>query len=113
MKIVFTGGGTGGHFYPIIAVVQKVNQIIDHDNILGTKLYYISDSPYDKEILFENGLLYEEIRTGKLRRPSWKRQLSKVSRLMNYQNYCGYILEKLQNRLRQFGHGVVYKECRN
>ena len=67
MKIVFTGGGTGGHFYPIIAVVQKVNQIIDHDNILGTKLYYISDSPYDKEILFENGLLYEEIRTGKMR----------------------------------------------
>lgn len=67
MKIVFTGGGTGGHFYPIIAVVQKVNQIIDHENILGAKLFYISDSPYDKEMLFENGLLYEEIITGKMR----------------------------------------------
>ena len=67
MKIVFTGGGTGGHFYPIIAVVQKVNQIIDHEKILGAKLYYISDSPYDKEMLFENGLLYEEIPTGKMR----------------------------------------------
>ena len=67
MKIVFTGGGTGGHFYPIIAVAQKVNQIIDHENILGAKLYYISDSPYDKEMLFENGLLYEEINTGKMR----------------------------------------------
>ena len=54
MKIVFTGGGTGGHFYPVIAVVQKVNQIIDHENILGAKLYYISDGPYDKEMLFEN-----------------------------------------------------------
>ncbi|MES2315361.1 MAG: glycosyltransferase, partial [Patescibacteria group bacterium] len=67
MKIVFTGGGTGGHFYPIIAVVQKVNQIIDHENIIGAKLYYLSDSPYDREVLFEHGLEYEEIRTGKMR----------------------------------------------
>ena len=67
MKIAFTGGGTGGHFYPIIAVVQKVNQIIDHENILGAKLYYISDNPYDKQMLFENGLLYEEVNTGKMR----------------------------------------------
>ena len=51
MKIVFTGGGTGGHFYPIIAVAQKVNQIIDKDKIIRAKLYYVSDSPYDKEML--------------------------------------------------------------
>ncbi|MSU44824.1 UDP-N-acetylglucosamine--N-acetylmuramyl-(pentapeptide) pyrophosphoryl-undecaprenol N-acetylglucosamine transferase [Candidatus Nomurabacteria bacterium] len=67
MKIVFTGGGTGGHFYPIIAVAQQVNKIIDKENILGVKLYYVSDSPYDKEMLFENELLYEEIKTGKMR----------------------------------------------
>jgi UDP-N-acetylglucosamine--N-acetylmuramyl-(pentapeptide) pyrophosphoryl-undecaprenol N-acetylglucosamine transferase len=68
MKIVFTGGGTGGHFYPIIAVAEKVNKIIDHENILSAKLYYISDTPYDKEMLFENGLIYEEITAGKMRR---------------------------------------------
>ena len=67
MKIVFTGGGTGGHFYPIIAVTQKVNQIIDHEHIIGAKLYYISDSPYDKEMLVENNLIYEEISAGKMR----------------------------------------------
>ncbi|KKR70319.1 MAG: UDP diphospho-muramoyl pentapeptide beta-N acetylglucosaminyl transferase [Candidatus Nomurabacteria bacterium GW2011_GWB1_40_7] len=67
MKIVFTGGGTGGHFYPIVAVVQKVNQIIDQEHIVGAKLYYISDDPYDKEMLAENGLFYEEIKTGKMR----------------------------------------------
>src|SRR3989339_364848 len=67
MKIVFTGGGTGGHFYPIIAVAQKVNQIIDHEHIVGAKLYYISDNPYDKEILVENRLLYERIISGKMR----------------------------------------------
>jgi UDP-N-acetylglucosamine--N-acetylmuramyl-(pentapeptide) pyrophosphoryl-undecaprenol N-acetylglucosamine transferase len=67
MKIVFTGGGTGGHFYPIIAVAQKVNQIIDREHIIGAKLYYVSDGPYDKEMLAENGLSYEEINTGKMR----------------------------------------------
>lgn len=67
MKIVFTGGGTGGHFYPIIAITQKVNEIVDNENIVGVKLYYFSDSPYDKEMLFENGLLYEEVNAGKMR----------------------------------------------
>lgn len=67
MKIVFTGGGTGGHFYPIIAVAERVNQIIDHENILGVKLYYISNDPYDPEMLFENGLLYEQVSAGKMR----------------------------------------------
>lgn len=67
MKIVFTGGGTGGHFYPIIAVAQKINKIIDEEKIVGARLYYISDSPYDKEALFENGLLYEEVNAGKMR----------------------------------------------
>lgn len=67
MKIVFTGGGTGGHFYPIIAIVEKVNKVVDDDNILGSKLYYISNDPYDKEVLFENGLIYEEMMAGKRR----------------------------------------------
>src|SRR3989344_4480476 len=67
MKIVFTGGGTGGHFYPIIAVAESVNELIDHEKIIGAKLYYISDSPYDKELLFANRLAYEEVNTGKLR----------------------------------------------
>ena len=67
MKIVFTGGGTGGHFYPIIAVAERVNQIIDDESIIGAKLYYLSDNPYDKEALFENSLTYQEINAGKMR----------------------------------------------
>src|SRR3989344_1979538 len=67
MKIVFTGGGTGGHFYPIIAVVQKVNKIIDEEKILGAKLYFLSDGPYDKEALLENGLIFEKTTAGKMR----------------------------------------------
>lgn len=67
MKIAFTGGGTGGHFYPIIAVAQKVNQLIDRENIIGAKLYYFSNDPFDRELLFENRLVYTEIMAGKVR----------------------------------------------
>src|SRR3989344_5755178 len=67
MKIVFTGGGTGGHFYPIIAVAEKVNKILDDENVIGSKLYYISDSPYDREALQVAGLHYEEVQAGKMR----------------------------------------------
>ncbi|HNW71728.1 MAG TPA: UDP-N-acetylglucosamine--N-acetylmuramyl-(pentapeptide) pyrophosphoryl-undecaprenol N-acetylglucosamine transferase [Candidatus Paceibacterota bacterium] len=67
MKIVFAGGGTGGHFYPIIAVAQQLNKIIDEEKIIGAKLYYFSDSPYDKEALFQNGITFEQIKAGKMR----------------------------------------------
>ena len=63
MKILLTAGGSGGHFYPIIAVAQKVNQIIDKENIIGAKLYYFASDPYDKEILFgQRQLLDKNVR---------------------------------------------------
>ncbi len=67
MKIVFTGGGTGGHFYPIIAIAERVNEIIDKEHIIKPKLYYFSDSPYDREVLAQNELIYEEVNSGKMR----------------------------------------------
>jgi UDP-N-acetylglucosamine--N-acetylmuramyl-(pentapeptide) pyrophosphoryl-undecaprenol N-acetylglucosamine transferase len=67
MKIVFTGGGTGGHFTPIIAVAERVNQIIDREKIIGAKLYFFSTDPYDREALFENGLTFKEVNSGKIR----------------------------------------------
>ena len=68
MKILFGGGGTGGHFYPIIAVAQALNKIIDEEKIIDSKIYYLSTSPYNRGVLFENGITYKEISAGKFRR---------------------------------------------
>lgn len=68
MKIVFTGGGTGGHFYPIIAVAQEINELIKERHLVGARLYYFSDSPYNTRALFENDIEYVHIPAGKLRR---------------------------------------------
>ena len=67
MKILFTGGGTGGHFYPIIAIAEKLNQIIDQEKIIQSRLYFMSTNEYDKEALLKNGLVFVGISTGKMR----------------------------------------------
>ncbi|MDD3693875.1 MAG: UDP-N-acetylglucosamine--N-acetylmuramyl-(pentapeptide) pyrophosphoryl-undecaprenol N-acetylglucosamine transferase [Candidatus Pacebacteria bacterium] len=73
MKIILAGGGTGGHFYPLIAVAEELNQIISDENIADSKIYFLSDAPYDQKALFENRIIYKKINAGKLRlTPSFK-----------------------------------------
>lgn len=68
MKIVFTGGGSGGHFYPIIAVIQKCIELVDKEKIVDAKLYFFAPSPYNRKMLFENGIRYHQVMAGKMRR---------------------------------------------
>ncbi len=67
MKILLTGGGTGGHFYPLIAIAEKLVEVADKQKIIDLKLYYMSDKPYDKRILFENKITFVQIPSGKMR----------------------------------------------
>lgn len=68
MKIVFTGGGTGGHFYPIIAVAEEIREIVKDENLLEPDLFFLAPDAYDKRALFELGIEYKKISAGKLRR---------------------------------------------
>ncbi len=67
IKILFTGGGTGGHFYPIIAVAEEVNKLVDERKIANVRLFYFSDSEYDPQALFQNQITFQKITAGKLR----------------------------------------------
>lgn len=67
MKILFAGGGSGGHFFPIIAVAEALNELADKEKIAGLQMYYMSDSPMDKDLLFKTGISYIEVKTGKIR----------------------------------------------
>jgi len=68
MKILFTGGGTGGHFYPIIAVAEAIRDIAKEEHLIAPELYYVGPEPYDEEILFQNDILFKQVTAGKLRR---------------------------------------------
>lgn len=68
IKILFTGGGTGGHFYPIIAVAQEVLRIVEERKLIAPELYYIGTNPYDEKLLYEHDIIFRRAPAGKLRR---------------------------------------------
>lgn len=68
MKILFTGGGTGGHFYPIIAVVQAINEHAKEKKILSPKFYFMAPAKYNPRALFDNEIEYVYVPAGKIRR---------------------------------------------
>ena len=68
MKIVITGGGSGGHFYPLISVVDKVRELSEDKRLIQPKIYYFADKPYNDEVLFRYEIQFEKTTSGKLRR---------------------------------------------
>lgn len=67
MKIVLTGGGTGGHFYPLIAVAEELLAEAERLKLADFKMYYFSDVPYDEIVLYETKLEFRSIPSGKNR----------------------------------------------
>jgi len=67
MKILLTGGGTGGHFYPLIAIAEQLNILADTEKIINMKLYFMSDKEIDNNALIETGIKFIKVPTGKMR----------------------------------------------
>ena len=81
MKILFTGGGTGGHIYPIIAVCRELHKIypsVSNSQKANSQknkqkkeleLFYIGPrDKFGKMLLSQEGIKVTEIVAGKLRR---------------------------------------------
>lgn len=68
MRILFTGGGTGGHVVPIIAIAREMKKIYQGDDL---QLFFIG--PYDaigSNLLLSEGIRVKNIMAGKIRRYS-------------------------------------------
>lgn len=67
MKILMTGGGSGGHFYPLIAVAEEIRNICLAEKILAPELYFMSTDPYNPKVLFDNEITFIPCMAGKRR----------------------------------------------
>jgi UDP-N-acetylglucosamine--N-acetylmuramyl-(pentapeptide) pyrophosphoryl-undecaprenol N-acetylglucosamine transferase len=73
MVFAFTGGGTGGHIYPGLAVAQHLK------NLLPCRIFWIGSSKgMDRKIVEEAGLEFYGIPSGKLRRYFSLRNVSDI-----------------------------------
>lgn len=68
MKIVLAGGGSGGHFYPLVAVTEALRDMANEQKILQPQIYYIASSPYNAGMLFDLEIEFKKIHAGKVRR---------------------------------------------
>jgi UDP-N-acetylglucosamine--N-acetylmuramyl-(pentapeptide) pyrophosphoryl-undecaprenol N-acetylglucosamine transferase len=68
MKIAFTAGGTGGHFYPIIAVVEAIRVEAKERKIIPPQFFYFAPTKYNPRALFDNEIEFVHVPAGKLRR---------------------------------------------
>lgn len=70
MRIVLTGGGTGGHLFPLVAVSRKINELALEGNLEKAEIYYLGpglflESSLERE---EMNFHYSVLITGKWRR---------------------------------------------
>ncbi|MEX0909772.1 MAG: UDP-N-acetylglucosamine--N-acetylmuramyl-(pentapeptide) pyrophosphoryl-undecaprenol N-acetylglucosamine transferase [Candidatus Paceibacterota bacterium] len=67
MKVAFTGGASGGHFYPIIAVAEALSSLAFDENYVKPKMFYFGPTEYDKKLLFDNDIAFRRVIAGKQR----------------------------------------------
>lgn len=66
MKIVFTGGGTAGHIFPILAIIREIRNIYQGSDL---KIYYAGPKNKHGEVLLaQENVKVANILCGKIRR---------------------------------------------
>lgn len=69
LRILFTGGGTGGHFFPILSIKQQIEKICQEQNIALPRFLLIGSGRKFKKMAQENtDIPYKSVLSGKIRR---------------------------------------------
>jgi UDP-N-acetylglucosamine--N-acetylmuramyl-(pentapeptide) pyrophosphoryl-undecaprenol N-acetylglucosamine transferase len=70
MKIALVGGGSGGHFYPLVAVAEALEELSVERKLIEPDFYYMGPEPFDSAALIEHEITYLPSAAGRVRRYS-------------------------------------------
>src|SRR3989338_7362718 len=84
MRILFTGGGTGGHFFPILALIREIKRVAEDERILDLEVFYMSADDLGARLLDEEEVVRIKVRSGK-----WRPVSSAQEALLNLRDMLG------------------------
>ena len=89
MRVVVSAGGTGGHIYPAIAIINKIKEEEPNSEIL----YIGTSDRMEKDLIPELGIKYEEIKVSGLKRKLTFENFKVIYQFLAARNKCKRIIK--------------------
>jgi UDP-N-acetylglucosamine--N-acetylmuramyl-(pentapeptide) pyrophosphoryl-undecaprenol N-acetylglucosamine transferase len=81
VRLIVSGGGTGGHTFPAVTTIRTARALLDEAGIALDVLYVGTATGLEARVAEQEGLRFKAIRTGKLRRASNPLQMLSAANL--------------------------------
>ena len=88
MRVIVSAGGTGGHIYPAIAIINKIKEEEPNSEIL----YIGTSDRMEKDLIPELGIKYEEITISGLKRKLTLENVKVLYRFLKARKKCKKII---------------------
>lgn len=89
MRIVISAGGTGGHIYPAIAIIDKIKEKEPNSEIL----YIGTSNRMEKDLIPELGIRYEAIEVSGIKRKLTLDNVKTLVQFLKARNKCKKIIK--------------------
>ena len=96
MRVIVTAGGTGGHIFPALAIINKIKEEEPNSEFL----YIGTHNRMEKDLIPELGIPYKEIEVTGFKR---KISLDNIKTLTNFLN----ARKKCKKIMKEFNHDLV------
>lgn len=90
MRIVISAGGTGGHIYPAIAIINKITKEEPNSEVL----YIGTSNRMEKDLIPSLGIRYEEIEVSGLKRKLTLENFKVLYQFLSARNKCKKIIKE-------------------